>query len=106
MNAVNVSIDEATAPVRPILEIKDLAITFKTGSGEVKAVKNAHLSIMPGETVAIVGESGSGKSTTALAAIGLLPGNGRVAGGPAAHPLTELRVRPNAASGGWTIDGV
>ena len=29
---------------------------------------------MPGETVAIVGESGSGKSTTALAAIGLLPG--------------------------------
>ena len=61
-----------------ILEIKDLAITFKTGSGEVKAVKNAHLSIMPGETVAIVGESGSGKSTTALAAIGLLPNNGRV----------------------------
>ncbi|MGJ3188887.1 ABC transporter ATP-binding protein [Paenarthrobacter nitroguajacolicus] len=81
MNSVNVSIDEATAPVRPILEIKDLAITFKTGSGEVKAVKNAHLSIMPGETVAIVGESGSGKSTTALAAIGLLPNNGRVSAG-------------------------
>ncbi|MFF1828734.1 dipeptide ABC transporter ATP-binding protein [Paenarthrobacter sp. NPDC058040] len=81
MTSANVSIDEATAPVRPILEIKDLAITFKTGAGEVKAVKNAHLSIMPGETVAIVGESGSGKSTTALAAIGLLPTNGRVSGG-------------------------
>lgn len=68
MTSANIRIDEATAPVRPILEIKDLAITFKTGSGgEVKAVKNAHLSIMPGETVAIVGESGSGKSTTALA---------------------------------------
>lgn len=65
----------------PLLEIRDLAITFKTGSGEVKAVKNAHLTIMPGETVAIVGESGSGKSTTALAAIGLLPTNGRVSGG-------------------------
>lgn len=66
---------------KPLLEIRDLAITFKTGSGEVKAVKNAHLTIMPGETVAIVGESGSGKSTTALAAIGLLPTNGRVSGG-------------------------
>ncbi|MFF2841804.1 dipeptide ABC transporter ATP-binding protein [Paenarthrobacter sp. NPDC057981] len=81
MTSANIRIDEATAPVRPILEIKDLAITFKTSSGEVKAVKNAHLTIMPGETVAIVGESGSGKSTTALAAIGLLPNNGRVSGG-------------------------
>ncbi|MEV7605243.1 ABC transporter ATP-binding protein [Paenarthrobacter sp. NPDC089322] len=81
MASANIRIDEVTAQVRPILEIKDLAITFKTGSGEVKAVKNAHLTIMPGETVAIVGESGSGKSTTALAAIGLLPNNGRVSGG-------------------------
>ncbi len=81
MTSANIRIDEAKAPVRPILEIKDLAITFKTGSGEVKAVKNAHLTIMPGETVAIVGESGSGKSTTALAAIGLLPNNGRVSAG-------------------------
>ncbi|WP_369744751.1 dipeptide ABC transporter ATP-binding protein [Paenarthrobacter sp. AMU7] len=81
MTSANIRIDEATASVRPILEIKDLAITFKTGSGEVKAVKNAHLTIMPGETVAIVGESGSGKSTTALAAIGLLPNNGRVSAG-------------------------
>ncbi|WP_426003471.1 dipeptide ABC transporter ATP-binding protein [Paenarthrobacter sp. NyZ202] len=81
MTSANISIDEATAQVRPILEIKDLAITFKTGTGDVQAVKNAHLTIMPGETVAIVGESGSGKSTTALAAIGLLPNNGRVSGG-------------------------
>lgn len=81
MTSANISIDEAAAPAQPLLEIKDLAITFKTGSGEVKAVKNAHLTIMPGETVAIVGESGSGKSTTALAAIGLLPNNGRVSGG-------------------------
>ncbi|MGG5171098.1 dipeptide ABC transporter ATP-binding protein [Pseudarthrobacter sp. J1738] len=69
------------AAVKPLLEIRDLAITFKTSNGDVQAVRNAHLTIMPGETVAIVGESGSGKSTTALAAIGLLPGNGQVSGG-------------------------
>ncbi|HEX7202736.1 MAG TPA: ATP-binding cassette domain-containing protein, partial [Arthrobacter sp.] len=82
MTTPEVRIDEAgTTGVRPLLEIRDLAITFKTGGGDVQAVRNAHLSIMPGETVAIVGESGSGKSTTALAAIGLLPNNGRVSGG-------------------------
>lgn len=97
MTSANISIDEATAPAQPLLEIKDLAITFKTGSGEVKAVKNAHLTIMPGETVAIVGESGSGKSTTALAAIGLLPNNGRVSGG---QILLEGRTLPTRRKSG------
>ncbi|MBT2537305.1 ABC transporter ATP-binding protein [Arthrobacter sp. ISL-69] len=81
MTTSDVRIREAALADKPLLEIRDLAISFKTGSGEVQAVRNAHLTIMPGETVAIVGESGSGKSTTALAAIGLLPGNGRVSGG-------------------------
>lgn len=82
MTIPDVHIDEAEEPGnKPLLEIRDLAITFKTGSGDVQAVRNAHLTIMPGETVAIVGESGSGKSTTALAAIGLLPNNGAVSGG-------------------------
>lgn len=77
-----VTINEAgTLAERPLLEIKDLEVSFTTSSGEFKAVTNAHLTIMPGETVAIVGESGSGKTTAALAAIGLLPGNGRVSGG-------------------------
>lgn len=82
MTTTDVSIHEGGTPAgRPLLEIRDLAITFGTSNGEVQAVRNAHLTIMPGETVAIVGESGSGKSTTALAAIGLLPSNGRVSGG-------------------------
>ena len=82
--AVNAPVEireEGTAAQRPLLEIRDLAISFKTSGGAVNAVRNAHLTVMPGETVAIVGESGSGKSTTALAAIGLLPGNGAVSGG-------------------------
>ncbi|MBG6223817.1 peptide/nickel transport system ATP-binding protein [Arthrobacter sp. CAN_A2] len=72
---------DGTGAPRPLLELRDLAITFSTSNGDVPAVRNAHLTVMPGETVAIVGESGSGKSTTALAAIGLLPANGRVSNG-------------------------
>ncbi|MDQ0709507.1 peptide/nickel transport system ATP-binding protein [Arthrobacter woluwensis] len=78
----NIQIRESGADAqRPLLEIKDLAITFRTSHGEVDAVRNANFTVMPGETVAIVGESGSGKSTSALAAIGLLAGNGRVSAG-------------------------
>ncbi|WP_247826684.1 ABC transporter ATP-binding protein [Arthrobacter antioxidans] len=77
----NPAASDGTGAPRPLLELRDLAITFSTSNGEVPAVRNAHLTVMPGETVAIVGESGSGKSTTALAAIGLLPANGRVSHG-------------------------
>ncbi|MDN5604980.1 ABC transporter ATP-binding protein [Rothia sp. HC945] len=66
---------------QPLLDIKNLGITFSTSTGDVEAVKESSFSVMPGETVAIVGESGSGKSTSALAAIGLLPSNGRISGG-------------------------
>ena len=56
-----------------LLEIRDLAVTFATGSGPFKAVDGVDLSINPGEVLAIVGESGSGKSVAMLALMGLLP---------------------------------
>ncbi|MBG6216135.1 peptide/nickel transport system ATP-binding protein [Arthrobacter sp. CAN_A6] len=65
----------------PLLQVKDLAVSFRTTHGEVQAVENASFTLRKGSTLAIVGESGSGKSTTAMACIGLLPGNGRVNSG-------------------------
>ena len=66
---------------QPLLEIKDLEITFTTSNGPVKGVRSANLEVYPGETVAIVGESGSGKSTTAMAIAHLLAENGSITGG-------------------------
>ena len=66
---------------QPLLELKDLKISFTSSTGVVDAVRGVNLTIYPGQSVAIVGESGSGKSTTAMAVIGLLPGTGKVTGG-------------------------
>ncbi len=51
---------------RPILELRHISKTFRTDDGrEVRAVRDASLSVYPGECLALVGESGCGKSTIA-----------------------------------------
>lgn len=62
----------------PLLSIDGLQVCFGT---DLPAVRNAHLAVYPGQTVALVGESGSGKSTTAAAVLGLLAPGGRVTQG-------------------------
>jgi hypothetical protein len=66
---------------KPLVELKDVKISFESSTGTVDAVRGVNMTIYPGQSVAIVGESGSGKSTTAMAMIGLLPGTGKVTGG-------------------------
>lgn len=51
--------------IETFLEASDITKTYKSGSLEVDAVKNAAMRIRSGEVVALVGESGSGKSTFA-----------------------------------------
>lgn len=64
----------------PILEVKELVVTFRTRGGVVTAVDGLNLVLQAGETLGIVGESGSGKSVSSLAILGLLPPNATVAG--------------------------
>ena len=59
-----------------LLDIRGLEVSY----GELRAVERLDLTIRRGETVALVGESGCGKSTSALAAMGLLPRVARVRG--------------------------
>jgi dipeptide transport system ATP-binding protein len=57
----------------PLLEIRNLTVSFDTLSGPFLAVKGIDLSVEPREVLAIVGESGSGKSVSMLSVMGLLP---------------------------------
>ena len=47
----------------PVIQLRDLAKTYKTGEVEVKAVRGVTLNIQRGDFVAVMGASGSGKST-------------------------------------------
>jgi microcin C transport system ATP-binding protein len=57
----------------PLLELRDLGVTFRQPGGAVEAVRKVSLTVEAGQTVALVGESGSGKSVTALSVLQLLP---------------------------------
>ena len=57
----------------PLLDIRNLTVSFDTSAGPFMAVRGINLTIEPREVLAIVGESGSGKSVSMLAVMGLLP---------------------------------
>ncbi|KDB03028.1 peptide ABC transporter ATPase [Defluviimonas sp. 20V17] len=64
----------------PVLEIKNLRVSFRQDGGLTQAVKGVSFSVGRGETVALVGESGSGKSVTALSTVQLLGDSAQVEG--------------------------
>jgi dipeptide transport system ATP-binding protein len=57
----------------PLLEVRNLSVSFDTAAGRFFAVQGVDLAVDSGEVLAIVGESGSGKSVAMLAVMGLLP---------------------------------
>ncbi|MPZ79543.1 MAG: ATP-binding cassette domain-containing protein [Actinophytocola sp.] len=60
------------APGRPLLEVRDLRVEYRTSYGLTNAVNGLSYSVNRGETLAILGESGSGKSVAARAVLGII----------------------------------
>ncbi|MFM9279142.1 ABC transporter ATP-binding protein [Paenibacillus jiagnxiensis] len=56
-----------------LLQIRNLSVSYHTGSRAVTAVNGVSLEVEEQDSVGIVGESGSGKSTLAMAILRLLP---------------------------------
>jgi peptide/nickel transport system ATP-binding protein len=72
---------ESAARETPVLECRNLSISYFGRDGAVPAVIDFNLALMPGEAHGLVGESGCGKSTVALAVMRHLGRAGRVVGG-------------------------
>lgn len=68
-----------------LLEIHDLSVSFSMYDAllekrELQVISKLHLTVRPGEVVAVAGSSGSGKSLLASAILGILPSNATVKG--------------------------
>ena len=68
-------------PREPILQVRDLTVSFATDFGVVRAADGISFDLLPGKTLGLVGESGCGKSMTALSLLRLVPPPGRIEGG-------------------------
>ena len=56
----------------PLLEVRDLRVSFRTEDGVLQAVDGLSLTIGAGEVLGIVGESGSGKTVSVMAVMRLI----------------------------------
>jgi branched-chain amino acid transport system ATP-binding protein len=77
----------------PLLSVSDASIAY----GNVEAVRNVSLDVMPGEIVTIIGANGAGKTTLLNAIIGILRAKGglRFDG----DDLTHLEIEDRVAAG-------
>lgn len=67
--------------MKPLLEVRNLGVSFFTRDSEVKAVRDISFELREGEVLGVVGESGSGKSVTAHSIMRLLKQNGQITRG-------------------------
>ncbi len=74
----------------PILECRNLCISYFTRAGEIPAVIDFNLTLNRGDSVGLVGESGCGKSTVAMAIMQYMGQNGGIVGGQVIYKGRDL----------------
>ncbi|WP_299392015.1 ABC transporter ATP-binding protein [Pelagibius sp.] len=74
----------------PVLECRDLCISYFTRAGEIPAVIDFNMTLHQGESIGLVGESGCGKSTVAMAIMQYLGKNGAIVGGQVLYKGRDL----------------
>ncbi|MBX6320932.1 MAG: ABC transporter ATP-binding protein [Rhodospirillaceae bacterium] len=81
----------------PLLEVRDLAVSFRTPHGLARAVDGVSFSVAAREVVGVVGESGSGKTLSLMSVIGLINDPNVVVEGSIRYKGRELLGLPQRA---------
>ena len=96
----------AAEACEPLVEVRDLNVTFVSREASVHAANDVSFTMMPGEVMCLIGESGSGKSVTLRAMMRLFPprqtvmtGDVRIAG----RDMMALNTRQLADIRGTTV---
>ncbi|MFQ5773593.1 MAG: dipeptide ABC transporter ATP-binding protein [Kiloniellaceae bacterium] len=86
---------QGTPSEGPILECRDLCISYFTRAGEIPAVVDFNLTLRQGDSVGLVGESGCGKSTVAMAIMRYMGSNGGIVGGQVIYKGRDMATLSN-----------
>ena len=81
--------------MEPVLEIRNLSVTYGKGARAVKALDGVSLELVPGEIFGLIGPNGAGKTTLIKAVLGLLEpdrGEVRVGGEPGGSVAARSRL--------------
>jgi peptide/nickel transport system ATP-binding protein len=84
------STPESERAESPLLEVRDLTVSFRTQGGLVRAVGGVSFTINANEIVSVVGESGCGKTVTLLSVVGLINDPNAIIGGSIKYKGREL----------------
>ncbi len=90
--SINYPFETGDKPIdkEAVLSVRNLAISFKTDAGYVRAVRGVSFDLYKGETLCIVGESGSGKSVTNKTIMGILPKTAHIDSGSVIYEGEDL----------------